>query len=279
MKIVCLIPCRYHSTRFEGKPLAEIFGKPMVRHVYERVLRARGISMAAVVTDDERIVRAVRSFGGEVILTGGHHRSGTDRLAEAAEKLALEKEDIVVNVQGDQPTVHPRQVEEVVAPLVADPALPFSTLIYPIYREEEIFHPNIVKVVFDGRGNALYFSRAPIPFVRDRKRKGRYFKCALATRNRRPRGLSTRAASPGRGRPSPSRRPCHPTSPRRSGRSRPKPKGRFPQVRSLAPIRRTPSRQRSHLASGHRCGWRRPKPRRRSQLVRSPGQRRCIPSR
>ncbi|HNT57253.1 MAG TPA: 3-deoxy-manno-octulosonate cytidylyltransferase [Syntrophales bacterium] len=176
MKTVCLIPCRYHSTRFEGKPLAEILGKPMVRHVYERVLRARGVSFAAVVTDDERIVRAVRSFGGEVILTGGHHRSGTDRLAEAAEILALDEGDIVVNVQGDQPTVHPRQVEEVVAPLAADPALPFSTLIYPIHKDEEIFHPNVVKVVFDGRGNALYFSRAPIPFVRDRRRKGRYFK-------------------------------------------------------------------------------------------------------
>jgi len=176
MKTVCLIPCRYQSTRFEGKPLAKILGKPMVRHVYERVLRAKGVSYAAVVTDDRRIFEAVRSFGGEVILTGGHHRSGTDRLAEAAEKLSLAMEDIVVNVQGDQPTVHPRQVEEVVEPLMKDPSIPFSTLIYPIYREDEIIHPNVVKVVFDLGWDALYFSRAPIPFVRDGKQKGQYYK-------------------------------------------------------------------------------------------------------
>lgn len=175
-KVVCLIPCRYGSTRFEGKPLAEILGKPMVRHVYERVLRAKGVAFAAVVTDDERIAGAVRSFGGKVILTGGHHRSGTDRLAEAADILSLAEDDIVVNIQGDQPTVHPGQVEEVAAPLEKDRSLPFATLVYPIHREEEIFHPNVVKVVCDRKGNALYFSRSPIPYVRDRKEKGLYYK-------------------------------------------------------------------------------------------------------
>ncbi|HPC02200.1 MAG TPA: 3-deoxy-manno-octulosonate cytidylyltransferase [Syntrophales bacterium] len=175
-KVVCLIPCRYHSTRFEGKPLAEILGKPMVRHVYERALRAKGTAFAAVVTDDERIASAVRSFGGQVILTGGHHRSGTDRLAEAADLLSLADEDIVVNIQGDQPTVQPGQVEEVAAPLTEDRTIPFATLAYPIRREEEIFHPNVVKVVCDRKGNALYFSRSPIPCVRDRKEKGLYFK-------------------------------------------------------------------------------------------------------
>lgn len=103
MKVVCIIPCRYHSTRFEGKPLADILGKPMIQRVYERVLQAKSVSYAAVATDDDRIFDAVKRFGGNVIMTSDRHRSGTDRIAEAVDTLDMDDNDIVVNIQGDQP--------------------------------------------------------------------------------------------------------------------------------------------------------------------------------
>ncbi len=167
MKVVCIIPSRYQSSRFEGKPLADLNGKPMIQHVYERVMTSRSITYAAVATDDERIYNAVCTFGGRAVMTGERHRSGTDRIAEAVAGLGLDPADIVVNIQGDQPLFEPSQIDEVVKPLQEDPDIPMSTLIYRIVRDEEITHPNAVKVVFDQDRFALYFSRATIPFVRD----------------------------------------------------------------------------------------------------------------
>ncbi len=176
VQVVCIIPSRYESTRFPGKPLADLCGKPMIQHVYERVLKAKSVTFAAVATDDERIFRAVQGFGGRTVMTSPRHRSGTDRIAEAAEALELKDDTIVVNIQGDQPLFEPSQVDEVVGPLVEDPSLPMSTLIYKIVRTEEITHPNAVKVVFDSRLFALYFSRATVPFVRDRDKRADYYK-------------------------------------------------------------------------------------------------------
>ncbi len=176
MRVVCVIPSRYESSRFPGKPLADLCGKPMIRHVYERVLRAKTVTEAAVATDDRRIFAAVEKFGGRAIMTADRHRSGTDRIAEAAAALNLEENDIVVNIQGDQPIFEPAQVDEVVEPLLADASIPMSTLIYRIVREEEIAHPNAVKTVFDKDHFALYFSRSTIPYDRDGVYEANYYK-------------------------------------------------------------------------------------------------------
>lgn len=165
--IHAIIPSRYHSSRFEGKPLALIQGKPMIQHVVERVQASALPVQVVVATDDERIARAVAAFGGQWVMTGGEHHSGTDRLAEAATLLGIGDEDIVVNIQGDQPLFAPEIVEQVAAPLVADPELPMATLVYSMTRPEEITNPNHVKTVFDRQGRALYFSRSPIPHCRD----------------------------------------------------------------------------------------------------------------
>ena len=166
-KVVAIIPARYHSNRFEGKPLARIMGKPMIQHVVERAQNVELLSRVVVATDDERIAAAVRSFGGEVVLTRSDHATGTDRLAEAASLLDIAEQDIIVNIQGDQPLFPAEIVGQVAGPLLDDPALPMATLIYKIVRPEEIDDPNHVKTVFDRHGNALYFSRASIPFQRN----------------------------------------------------------------------------------------------------------------
>ncbi|MGZ6193081.1 MAG: 3-deoxy-manno-octulosonate cytidylyltransferase [Syntrophales bacterium] len=176
MKVVCIIPARYTSTRFPGKALAVLLGKPMIQHVYERVLAASTVSFAAVATDDERIIAAVERFGGRAIMTAASHRSGTDRIAEAVSRLDIDDSDIVVNVQGDQPLFEPSQIDEVAQPLLDDQVIPMSTLIYKIVRKEEITHPNAVKVIFDQNHFALYFSRATIPYVRDSSAKASYYK-------------------------------------------------------------------------------------------------------
>ncbi|MDP2725159.1 MAG: 3-deoxy-manno-octulosonate cytidylyltransferase, partial [Syntrophales bacterium] len=176
MNVVCIIPSRYHSTRFAGKPLADLCGKPMIQHVYERVMQSKTLSYAAVATDDERIFAAVEKFGGQAVMTSPRHRSGTDRIAEAVAGLGLNEDDIVVNVQGDQPLFEPSQIDEVAGPLLADPAISMATLIYKIVRGAEIFHPNAVKVVFDCEHFALYLSRATIPYVRDRGKRASYYK-------------------------------------------------------------------------------------------------------
>jgi 3-deoxy-manno-octulosonate cytidylyltransferase (CMP-KDO synthetase) len=148
----------------------------MIQHVYERVLKATTISYAAVATDHDEIFMTILKFGGQAIMTSPDHRSGTDRIAEAIAGLNLDPDDIVVNVQGDQPLFEPSQIDEVVRPLLDDPAVPMSTLIYKIRREEEITHPNAVKVVFDRDHFAVYFSRATIPYVRDPGQTADYYK-------------------------------------------------------------------------------------------------------
>lgn len=174
--IVCIIPSRYESSRFPGKPLADLCGKPMIQHVYERVAGAGAVPYVAVATDDQRIYDAVRKFGGNAVMTAATHRSGTDRISEAVSSLNLSADAIVVNIQGDQPIFEPVQVDEVIAPLIADAGIPMSTLIYKIILDEEITHPHAVKVVLDHQGFALYFSRATIPFVRDKKLHADYYK-------------------------------------------------------------------------------------------------------
>ncbi|MDD2605190.1 MAG: 3-deoxy-manno-octulosonate cytidylyltransferase [Desulfobacteraceae bacterium] len=167
MTTAVIIPCRYASTRFAGKPLTLFEGRPIIAHVCQRVARAEGVDLVAVATDDHRIAEAVEAFGGRVIMTDAACRSGTDRVAEAADLLDLQGRDIVVNVQGDQPAVAPESIAAVIEPLATDPAVEMTTLAFPIVDPAEIFHPKDVKVVFDRRGDAIYFSRAPIPFTRD----------------------------------------------------------------------------------------------------------------
>ena len=176
--VIAIIPARYHSNRFEGKPLALINGKPMIQHVVERANAVDLLARVVVATDDERIAGNVRSFGGEVVMTRPDHATGTDRLAEAASLIDISEHDIVVNIQGDQPLFPAEVVEQVARPMLDDPALPMSTLIYKIVRPEEIDDPNHVKTVFDRHGDALYFSRAPIPFQRnpEEQTKPTYYK-------------------------------------------------------------------------------------------------------
>lgn len=166
-EVVAIIPARFQSTRFAGKPLALIQGKPMIQHVFERARKVDILSRVIVATDDERIQNVVEGFGGECVLTREDHVSGTDRLAEAAEKTGISKHDIIINIQGDQPLFSGQVIEQVARPLLDDPTLPMSTLIYKIVRKEEINNPNHVKTVFDKQNNALYFSRLPIPYDRD----------------------------------------------------------------------------------------------------------------
>jgi 3-deoxy-manno-octulosonate cytidylyltransferase (CMP-KDO synthetase) len=157
---VAVIPARYASTRFPGKPLAALGGKPMIQHVYERVRRVRGLSQVVVATDDQRIFDAVRRFGGEVVMTG-EHRTGTDRVCAASAPLQA---DVVLNVQGDEPLIEPECLEDLLA-CFDDPAVQMATLRRPLDEGEE-GNPNVVKVVCDLAGDALYFSRSPLPYVR-----------------------------------------------------------------------------------------------------------------
>ena len=167
MKIFAFIPARYQSTRFPGKPLALIAGKPMVQHVYERALLCPELSEVYVATDDERISACVHGFGGKALMTKKAHQSGTDRISEAAIKTGLEKQDIIVNIQGDQPLFDPSVITLLIKPLVEDESIPMSTLKWKITDENHIRNPNHVKVVTDSQGFAIYFSRCPIPCFRD----------------------------------------------------------------------------------------------------------------
>ncbi len=167
MRIVAVIPSRFGSTRFEGKPLALIAGKQMIRHVYERTARSTAVTQVVVATDDARIRAAVEQFGGKALMTSAALRSGTDRVAAAAEQLRLAGDDIVINVQGDQPLIDPRCFAQVVAPLQSAADLGMSTLAIKISDFREYHNPKDCKVVLDARNFALYFSRAPVPFVRD----------------------------------------------------------------------------------------------------------------
>lgn len=165
MKITAVIPARYASTRFDGKALADIQGRPMVQHVYEQASRAALVSEVIVATDDDRIAAAVRSFGGRVEMTSRDHATGTDRLAEVAAGLGS---DIIVNVQGDEPLIEPAMIDEAIAPLLADSSIVMGTLKSRIRNLHDFLSPNVVKVVTDLEGFALYFSRSPMPNFRDK---------------------------------------------------------------------------------------------------------------
>lgn len=167
MRIVAVIPSRFGSSRFEGKPLALIGGKPMIRHVYESAMQATAISEVVVATDDQRIVDAVTDFGGKALMTSESCRSGTDRVAEAVDHMGLAESDIAINIQGDQPLVRPECFDAVVAPFTEAPELGMSTLAFAIKDWQEYNNPKDCKVVMDHQGNALYFSRAAIPMERD----------------------------------------------------------------------------------------------------------------
>jgi 3-deoxy-manno-octulosonate cytidylyltransferase (CMP-KDO synthetase) len=160
LEAIGVIPSRYRSVRFPGKALADLRGKPLIQHVYERCRSARTLTRVIVATDDERILEAVKAFGGEALLTSSEHASGTDRLAEVARKLPA---PIYVNIQGDEPLVDPRDIDALVASLRAE-GVEMATLRRIIADERDIGSPHVVKVVVNAAGEALYFSRAPIPY-------------------------------------------------------------------------------------------------------------------
>ncbi len=168
MSAIVIIPSRFQSTRFPGKPLSLLLGKPMIQHVYERSKTARLIKEVFVATDSKAILDAVRGFGGKVVMTSESHTSGTDRISEAAEIIGKEgySADIIVNVQGDEPMIMPQMIDEVVA-LMEDGRAGIGTLVKRIDDATEIDDPNVVKAVFNGEGFALYFSRSPVPYHRD----------------------------------------------------------------------------------------------------------------
>lgn len=170
MNTYVFIPARFGSSRLPGKPLKLIDGKPMIQHVYERISKAKGLAGVYIATDDDRIKDVVESFGGKVVMTPIEAASGTDRIAAAANELGLKNDDLIVNVQGDQPLVHHESIEDVIAPFLADDydgSFEMSTLSFKIVNEAEITNPKDVKLVTDYNNFALYFSRATIPHGRD----------------------------------------------------------------------------------------------------------------
>ncbi|WP_237673776.1 3-deoxy-manno-octulosonate cytidylyltransferase [Vreelandella profundi] len=171
-RVVLVIPARYGSSRLPGKPLADLLGKPMVQWVYEKAQQVPSASQVVVATDDGRIVEAVRRFGGNVILTSSDHPSGTDRLVEVMEQVDA---DVYINLQGDEPLVRPDDVERLAQGMLADSATDVGTLYHAI-EPEEAQNPNAVKVVLGHQGNALYFSRSPIPYPRELEHHPGYFK-------------------------------------------------------------------------------------------------------
>jgi 3-deoxy-manno-octulosonate cytidylyltransferase (CMP-KDO synthetase) len=172
-RILGVIPARYASVRFPGKALVNIGGKTMLQHVWERASQARYLTEVLIATDDERIRSAAESFGGRAIMTRADHPSGTDRVAEV---VSASNAQLAVNIQGDEPFIDPAAIDAAILGLLEDDDAPMATLMKRIERSEEIHDPNIVKVVTGRDGNALYFSRSPIPFVRDGADSVPYFK-------------------------------------------------------------------------------------------------------
>lgn len=164
MRAVGIIPARFGSTRFPGKALADLLGKPVIQWVYEGCLKAKTLDQLLVATDDDRIYRAVEGFAGKAVMTSSAHASGTDRVAEVAKGLEA---DIVVNIQGDEPFIEGALIDELTGPFLNDPGLNMATVSGRFTEEEDVSDPNIVKVVCDLEGNALHFSRYPIPFRRN----------------------------------------------------------------------------------------------------------------
>jgi 3-deoxy-manno-octulosonate cytidylyltransferase (CMP-KDO synthetase) len=165
-RIIAIIPARYESRRFPGKPMALINGKPMIQWVYERVSNAQKVSETYVATDDERILDCVRGFNGKAVMTSAKHESGSDRLAECAEILKLKENDIILNIQGDEPLIQEIMIQELISTMT-DPKIYMGTLKEKIINIDDIKNPNIVKVITDVNGNAIYFSRYPIPYNRN----------------------------------------------------------------------------------------------------------------
>nr|NQU92450.1 3-deoxy-manno-octulosonate cytidylyltransferase [Bacteroidota bacterium] len=168
MKIAGIIPSRYDSSRFPGKPLADIMGKTMIRRVYDQACKADTLEKVVVATDDQRIFDEITNNGGNAMMTASYHQSGTDRCSEVIEKLNSQGEtfDAVINIQGDEPFIDPGQINQV-ANIMQDATIQIATLIKEIQSAEEIFYPNVVKVVVDNRMKAIYFSRSAIPWVRN----------------------------------------------------------------------------------------------------------------
>lgn len=166
MRIFGLIPARYPSTRFPGKPLIDIGGKSMIRRVYEQAKKASSLTDVIVATDDDRILSHVIDFGGNAVMTSDQHQSGTDRCAEVASRLP--DMDVIINIQGDDPFIDPKQIELLCA-CFEDNDTVLATLVKKITGGEELFNPNIPKVIFNNRKEAIYFSRTPIPYLRDKE--------------------------------------------------------------------------------------------------------------
>ena len=164
MNVIGVIPARYASVRFEGKVLADLLGKPLIQHVWENAKKAKTLDDLVVACDDERILKAVREFGGKAVLTARAHTSGTDRIAEVITDKDVK---VILNIQGDEPLIHPSMIDDVATSLLNAPEQGVATIIKRIEDEKEISDANVVKVVFDKKGQALYFSRCSIPFVRE----------------------------------------------------------------------------------------------------------------
>lgn len=164
MKSIGVIPARWKSTRFEGKVLAEISGKPMIQHVWGQVKKSKKLDDVIIACDHEKVLNAARDFGAKAVLTSPDHASGTDRIAEAVQD---EECDIVVNIQGDEPMIHPEVIDNLIEALESDSTCSMATAIKVIDKQEDVADPNVVKVVIDSSNNALYFSRSAIPFDRD----------------------------------------------------------------------------------------------------------------
>jgi 3-deoxy-manno-octulosonate cytidylyltransferase (CMP-KDO synthetase) len=167
MTIIGIIPARYASTRFPGKPLVDIGGKSMIQRVYEQAKKSTLLSEVLVATDDKRIEEHVKGFNGKVVMTSDQHQSGTDRCFEAMESFSA-KADVVINIQGDEPFIHPGQLDEI-ASCFQTPDVQLATLVKKITSEEELFNVNIPKVLLNKKKEAIYFSRQTIPFIRDKK--------------------------------------------------------------------------------------------------------------
>lgn len=175
MKKIAVIPARFASSRFPGKPLERILGKPMIQWVYERILRAPDLDAVYAATDDKRIYDCVQGFGGRVLMTSESHICGTERVNECRERLGLDDDDIILNIQGDEPLIRAEMAEELLGAF-SDSGVYMATLKTRIVHEDEIVNPNVVKVVTDKNRNALLFSRHAIPFNRDKYEHTAYYK-------------------------------------------------------------------------------------------------------
>lgn len=172
MKVVIVIPARYKSSRLPGKPLADLCGKPMVQHVYERALLAKNAHKVIVATDDLRIFTAVKKFGGNVLMTSPEHQTGTDRVIEVSKRINA---DIFINVQGDEPLIRPEDIDSLIDQMLSNRSCQVATLCHPVQKEDAL-DPNVVKIVRSMDGKALYFSRHLIPFAREDNHQAIYLK-------------------------------------------------------------------------------------------------------